>query len=334
MEQQQASGVNNNKVVINIFGVGRSGTKSIQVYLAYILAKQNTEVWINYEPYFWLNRKLGYRSKKGIYFDTKEDFFTNSLSSLSSKHIKYLSGLAEGNSCIVNKFIRGHGRINEINKIIKPNHTIIVVREVFGVLNSLKKTGFDLFSTGKFSQVNYFKKQVSDFRKTSLYNIEHEKLIREANNELRKNALIWYFYNLTLLDYKNAFFVDFENLKAIENYAHKELNTNIKFEKNSTFNGHNIHTDDLFNDVEICRKKETIFSKIILYTFGRIMPITSLAKEFIGSAVNINGKFNYNNKPHENHSNNKYEKIEDEFIHNINDDLMKRLKQKTINQII
>ena len=42
---------------ILIYGVGRSGTKAIQLYLSYLIALQEEKMWINYEPYFWLTRK-------------------------------------------------------------------------------------------------------------------------------------------------------------------------------------------------------------------------------------------------------------------------------------
>ena len=37
---------------ISIYGVGRSGTKAIQLYLSYLLAQKHGQVWINFEPYF------------------------------------------------------------------------------------------------------------------------------------------------------------------------------------------------------------------------------------------------------------------------------------------
>ena len=47
---------------INIFGVGRSGTKGIQMYLTLCMLERFKKIGINYEPFLWHDILLKYYS--------------------------------------------------------------------------------------------------------------------------------------------------------------------------------------------------------------------------------------------------------------------------------
>lgn len=309
---------------INIYGVGRSGTKAIQMYLAYVLAIEHGNVRINYEPYFWQNRKIKHRNFLGIHCDTKENFFPNKIDDLTLFHKNFISNLTSENIPTVTKFIRGHGRIAQINYLLDPQHTIIVIRDVKGVLNSLEKTGFDLFRIGKYSQFNFFAKQVEGFKNSKLFEKRHASLINKAKSVDRKNALIWYFYNLSLLNYNDAYFLDFKNLDAIEDFAFKNLRTNIPFKNDKKFNGHNIHTDNIFIDNKIELKQESKLSKLSLYLLHRYTNRFLHSSQMIGSINSINEAAIITQKL-ERAKNNNYSKIEDSFINDLDIEIAEKL---------
>lgn len=319
-------------MIINIFGVGRSGTKAIQVYLAYILAKKFNNVWVNYEPYFWLNRKILHRNYAGIYFDINDNFFPNKISEISNKHVEFLKHLISQNPVSVNKFIRGHGRISKINDIIKPDYTIAVIRDIQGILNSLSKTGFHLFKIGKYSQLNFFNKQISDFRKSYLFNNKHDMLIKHVKTDLQKNALIWYLYNLSLLNYNESFIVDFKNIENIESFAKHYLIENIKFDK-FLFNGHNIHTDNIFIDSIINLDKEKFSSKLLLYTLNRLYPIR-INNSIIGSLIKIREGMNNFKTPSIKDGQKQYKIVEDPLIQDLNTEICEKLEKRIQKQVL
>ena len=51
------NGCHRQAMKVNIYGVGRSGTKAVQLYIAYLLARKFVKVWVNYEPSHWKDRK-------------------------------------------------------------------------------------------------------------------------------------------------------------------------------------------------------------------------------------------------------------------------------------
>ena len=133
---------------ISIYGVGRSGTKAIQLYLSYLLAKKHGEVWINYEPYFWLDRKTTTLNYEGFYHHSTSPHLLSDSGKLSPGHLRFLKKLTKPNKTIVTKFIRGNGRINAINEVLKPDYNFIIVRDLYQVLISVLKTNWDFLSVG------------------------------------------------------------------------------------------------------------------------------------------------------------------------------------------
>ncbi|MDP9740812.1 UNVERIFIED_ORG: hypothetical protein QFZ59_002642 [Bacillus sp. B2I3] len=132
---------------INIFGVGCSGTKAIQLYIAYLIAKKEGMVRNNYEPYYWMNRRVKDLSKEGINFHINSDII-NMDGIISEEHINFLTSLISEHVSTVTKFIRANGRIKAINRIMKPDYTIVIIRDLYEVLTSLSKNEWDFLGKG------------------------------------------------------------------------------------------------------------------------------------------------------------------------------------------
>ena len=64
---------------IVVYGVGRSGTKAIQLYLAYMAAIRSGKVHINYEPYLWCMCSDENKKNEDCinYFDCNKNYVIN-----------------------------------------------------------------------------------------------------------------------------------------------------------------------------------------------------------------------------------------------------------------
>lgn len=236
---------------INIFGVGRSGTKVVQLYIAYLLAKKYGKVRINYEPYFWHSPK-GQVSFEGLHHHLNSPQFIESSKLLSKEHKEYLKGLVDTPDGIptVTKFIRGNGRIGAINEITKPDLTIIVVRNLYEVLSSICQMDWDFYSVG----YSYFKGSYRSFLKSYKTELKgqpffsnHEDIIPEKSDRVLDNALYWYGMNkaaLNLKDPKNILYLNYSQIvgfgERLKSYLPEIEIEPIEREK---FEGANIHSN-------------------------------------------------------------------------------------------
>lgn len=201
---------------INIFGVGRSGTKAIVNSSLYLLASNYNNVRLNYEPYFWINTKgvKSFRGMKHAYFDSQS---FNPIK-LENKQERFIRSLGKGNLPTISKFIRANHKINAINDILSPDISIIVIRDLYEVLASVMKFSWDFFRIG----YNIFELS----HRTILFNLINEayesELITKGQQEeflemskindykrFYGNAIYWYLMNKTALvhtDSKNSFY--------------------------------------------------------------------------------------------------------------------------------
>jgi hypothetical protein len=140
---------------ILIFGVGRSGTKAVQLYLSYLLSQKNGSAWINYEPYFWLNRKTVSINYEGLYHHSSSPHIATDPSQLSRRHRNFLQQLSNHKEDVITKFIRGNGRTRAIIPLIQPDHTFVIVRDLYQVLKSVLRTNWDFLSVGFEYKLNW-----------------------------------------------------------------------------------------------------------------------------------------------------------------------------------
>lgn len=132
---------------INIFGVGRSGTKAVQLWLAYMLANKYGEVLVNYEPFHHLS-KSGGQSEWGKRIHLSLPFLTRQTEYSGNSFPSFCRTLTR-HPIVITKFIRATGRINLINAYTKPDLSFLVVRDLYEVLNSVGKLTWNLFDDEK-----------------------------------------------------------------------------------------------------------------------------------------------------------------------------------------
>lgn len=229
---------------ISIYGVGRSGTKAIQLYLSYLLAKKHGEVWINYEPYFWLDRKTTTLNYEGFYHHSTSPHLLSDSGKLSPGHLRFLKKLTRPNKTIVTKFIRGNGRINAINEVLKPDYNFIIVRDLYQVLISVLKTNWDFLSVG-FEYRMSWDKFINEVKKSGIVD-EFEWCIDRIYDRLDKNAFYWYVMNLAALQctFKPTYFLDYKFISEIESIATEIIHpAESESIKNPILSGDYIHGD-------------------------------------------------------------------------------------------
>jgi hypothetical protein len=231
---------------INIFGVGRSGTKAVQLYLSYLIAKKEGKVLINYEPYYWKNRRTLNLNYEGIYHHVNSSLIIDSKSQLTDNHIGYLLKLIDCSESVVTKFIRANGRIGAINQITRPNFTVVIIRDLYKILRSLSKFEWDLLGSGLVYN-NDWNRLVLEVREKEI--ITHNDLdyyLKHISDARDKNAFYWYIMNKLALDYEgiNTFYIDYDNISLIEEIAYKNgLLVNNYDIDNKIFKGSNLHKD-------------------------------------------------------------------------------------------
>lgn len=195
-------------VKATIFGVGRSGTKAVQIKIAWLLAKKNGEVFLQYEPYFHLSRK-GPRSYLGIREHRNSPLVMAPDESLSRSHLEFIKGLKpKQNIPLVAKFIHGNGRINQINRVIKPDFSILVVRDLYQVLSSIIRMNWDFYRFGSgympLTSVNFLKELLRDAKKNDLLNGNLISIAKnlKSSDRIMCNAMYWYILNKSALMFK------------------------------------------------------------------------------------------------------------------------------------
>lgn len=226
---------------INIFGVGRSGTKAIQLYITYLLAKKYGYVWLNYEPFRYQTRKLGGGFRRGIEIHQNIPLLLDhDINYWNQQFEKFCIDLVAQHEVVVSKFIRGNGRINIINQYTQPDLSFLVVRDLYEILRSSAKANWCIVSKW-----------------------EWETLIQEANqldinitnksyfaDKLYVVALYWYIMNKYALENaKNVIIIGYKQLDMLQKYCWKMIGqTKINID-NPLFHGSNIHNDYIINDV-------------------------------------------------------------------------------------
>jgi len=228
---------------ILIYGVGRSGTKAIQLYLSYLIARIEGNVWINYEPYFWLDRKTKVVNFEGFYHNTTGPHFARTASEFSKGHIRFLKKLYRHETSTVTKFIRGNGRINAIGEVYPADYSIIIIRDLYEVLLSVMKTEWDFWSVGWDYQVSW-DDFINEVRKKNI--VENlDWCLERIVDRIDQNAFYWYTMNLSAINNDNGknFWIDYTNIGEVENIAKQIFKTGELPEsfRSAKFSGENLH---------------------------------------------------------------------------------------------
>lgn len=245
---------------INIFGVGRSGTKAIQLYLSYLVALKEKKVWVNYEPYLWISRKGIHINHYGLECHLQTPFILSTEEKITDKkHLIFLDSLRdapEGYS-IITKFIRANGRIPQINKVLDPDYSIVVIRNLYEVIGSISEKDYTLFSVGHFpgAQNKHYEKS-----KEFLEEAHHKLLIdknlytffsKRISNRTLKNSMYWYVMNKAAIlsvpfEGKNIF-IEYNSLQKELIFFQELFGAGPKVSL-SSLPGKEIHTDKIIKD--------------------------------------------------------------------------------------
>ena len=317
-------------MVINIFGVGRSGTKAIQYYLSYLLAEKYGQVRINYEPYFWRDRKVKSISYKGLLIDYNDPQVCDEHHDCG-RHKSYLESLIRTDSVpVVNKFIRGNGRIGFINHVTRPDMSIVVIRKLPEVLDSLSNMRWNFYDAGfMYFKMNYYDKWhqlILDLEKSSisLSHIPYAKSLKRRH-EVHRNALYWYYMNLLAINEHGGSvrYLDYEKLSEIEKYIQlQDDSLLIEGLGLADFGGEGIHTNDRLIERYFYKDNFRKWDKKI---FLNDLPSRLLSNPKIGSICGVsdrNGDLTNTNEIRP------LRKITyDSFIQELNDEVMEKLQK-------
>jgi len=212
---------------INIYSIGRSGSKIVQLYTSLLCIKKYDRCCINYEPFLWKTRECKRYSIEGVYENERLPLFLNELN--NKYYSNYLKNLIDVKSGIpiVSKFIRGNGRINFINNMMNINKTIFIIRPIIEVLKSLSCTGFDLLGDGTIQRNDWSKLENEVLKMENPLYIEW---LKRADTNLKKNACYWAVMNHFALDNFSA-----DDSVLIMDFQEIRKNANKEFEKIAEF---------------------------------------------------------------------------------------------------
>lgn len=294
---------------INIYGVGRSGTKAVQSYIAYHLAKKYERVWINYEPFYFHSRfgSINFNSFWKHYH--LPHFISDSYFAPRTYQTFFKQLVQHTEQPIISKFIRGNGRINLINKFTQPDISIVIIRDLYSTISSVLGENWDYYRLGsinglKLGKIDYFEKIYFDQKKISLTkNSKINLLAKNAtlnNNRVIKNSLYWYWMNKYVLSIhsKNTFYLKYDNLSHLPDFLSSKFpiifnnceNINhYKFKGNLLQSNHVLKTN---NKRRKLREYISCIDELLFYTLGRSLNYSPSFSLFqIGESNTINSNY-------------------------------------------
>lgn len=312
--------------------MGQGDPDAIELYFSYLLAKKYQKVWINNEPYYWLSRYCQYLNNEGIHHHVNSPLFfldQNLKQKKVGKHENYLKQISNSYNIMITKFIRGNGRINFIDNVMKPDYNIIIIRNLFDVLNSIKKMNWDFLGKG-LVHPNDWNRLMKEINEKKL--MSREKKYINIKDDLDKNVIYWYIMNKFVLENKkeNYIFINYDNIEKAENIAKKigllNRSKDLKI-KNRIFKGNKIIGDSILTSEN---NKNTLFSalhnKLInnfkLYNYYYLH---NFGLE-VGNLARINKKYNFNNYNKNQGNKDKANNFKDKkMYHYLNNIIMKKL---------
>ncbi|WHY54529.1 hypothetical protein [Peribacillus simplex] len=298
---------------INIFGVGCSGTKAVQLYLAYLIGNKEGVVKVNYEPYYWMNRKLTGINQNGIHHHINSDLI-NTVGILNEEHSNFLLSLLPANISSVTKFIRANGRIKAINKIMKPDFTIVIIRNLYEVLNSLSKFQWDLLGEGLPYPYDWDRLIIEVQEKNIISEDDLNQYLKVIKNKTDKNAFYWYVMNLAAIaSYEEVdFFLDYSDICQIE-----------KFVEYLHLFGQNIKpiTDEMFEGKKICE------DSLLVEVDEKQLQLLNVKQSIVGTIDKVGIDFNAEEKSQSERSNFKKEPDMNDLYEYFNQDIKTKLTE-------
>lgn len=242
---------------INIYGVGRSGTKALQLYLAYMFAKEEGSARINYEPYNYYTR-TGPLNFHGIYHHYNSALFADNADQLNPAHRKFIQSLAKNdNITTITKFVHATGRIGAISEIMKPDLNIVVVRDLYPVLSSLARMNWDFLSFGykllRKSYVSIWDNLVREIEQKNIV-ADFGSIKNKINDKITMNALYWYAMNMSALNHQDekTIFINYRDLHLLPGMLAQKgikIDSGVQI-SDAMFKGTNVHKNYPLKDIK------------------------------------------------------------------------------------
>jgi len=172
---------------INVFGAGRSGTKAVQLCLALALLRKHERIGLNYEPFLWQNHLIRHYSMQGIREHERLPLLmpADEASAAESLFVRQLAFYDHG----VTKFINGNGRIAFITRLMLPDATAFVIRDLYDVLQSVMQRPWDFLGKGLPRRQDW--PRLAREIRTKYPSIE----VPLASSRQDRNAFFWYVSN-------------------------------------------------------------------------------------------------------------------------------------------
>jgi len=198
---------------VNIYGVGRSGTKAVQVYIAYLLARKFGEVWVNYEPFHWQDRKANSPNHRGRSIHKHTPLLLSDQMGVTDEFARFCEELSQ-HDVVVTKFIRANGRINLIDQIMKPDLSLVIVRDLYEVLASIAVADWSLVE----GRGSYEWTRICEEARSHYPALEDMGCLRPTTDDkLLVHATLWYVMNKHALENaRESFFIEYNDLQAID----------------------------------------------------------------------------------------------------------------------
>lgn len=228
---------------IHIYGFGRSGTKAVQLWLAFALARRAGRVCVQYEPLEYSTRKL-VPSPAG-----RRAHQQTPIVCAPTDHVVALERFCKrlrSDIPTVCKFVRGNGRIRQIDTALRPDLSILLVRDVRAVVRSIAAAPWSLMGPSDWHRI------VQQARIRHPFLQDAGWLEQDSGREVR-NAVYWYLANeAALASHRGPQVVrygDWEHLREIALPVMPELNEAPDL-ADPRFAGDQIHRDNPLVDCD------------------------------------------------------------------------------------
>lgn len=177
---------------VQIIGVGRSGTKLLQMLVAYIMADQGGNVNFNYEPLLWEDYRLKKINPTGISVHKSLPLLLKKPYKLSPKQQLFFSqfGNIDGINSVT-KFIRMTGRLPVIHDFYHNGNIIFIYRHPVGVVNSILNLGFSLLGPPHYE--SDFPRLIEEAKSQRV--ISQRQIDMVNSYRWGKEAIYWYVLN-------------------------------------------------------------------------------------------------------------------------------------------
>lgn len=175
-----------------IAGVGRSGTKILQILLAYIIAHQRKDMSLFYEPLLWRSHELKKVEPAGIAVHKSLPMLIDPSFRPTDVQRKFFGRLGNvAGTTTVTKFIRMTGRVPLLRLLYPEARMLFIYREPVGFINSTLNVDFSLLGPPHYE--SDYGRLISEGRQHGLITDDQIEMLEEF--PWKEEAIHWYLMN-------------------------------------------------------------------------------------------------------------------------------------------